>query len=793
MRHPIGKNPRHPSGGRPQPVEPLERRMLMSAVVARQIFYNASAFDNGNPAVDATDDTAIATDKSALLPGRSATFANYTSYARGINGVMVDLDSSAPTIGADDFEFRAGRQGAPESWPAAPTPSVSLRAGAGLNGSDRVTLTWPEGAIRNQWLSVTVKANGYTGLAAPDVFYFGNLVGDALTAGDTASARVTYADLWATRARVPSTVDVTSPHDFNRDGHVSSADLGLSRRNVRRSLALFVAPGGDLSFFVPVRLEGQTPLTLHPVESILPDHPVRVSFGVPFPKGFVPAADLSRVRLLDVGGSEQAARVELLTPWRDLATGTALPSARSVLVQADVTFRDADSDGDADPMPMAVEWGRAARTLPSPARTPARQGWVLYDNAAAPAGTDFNAADNVYEPPAYAMFTPEWYGQAVIKARLVPFGADGDFADYDAAFRNFGDTAVNDVDPRVTAANLIRLNTNEPWLFDRAMTLYQLAFRSGDVRFLREAHRNAQFYANHITPQGYFDLAPDDLKYVYGESISADYWLTGDSRLPGVHRRMIPMFDNGQTAAYRPGHFWTERHNAYKLLGYVTGFELLGDPALAQKASDTFTTYVNHQNNPPAGAPNTGMLMHLKPDHGEGGSNEWIASPWMSVLLIDAVERYYVHSGDARVANFVTRMADGINDVGNSMYYTDAVDGVTHLQPYYLAGPGITDGQREMDEWGDAEHAEDVAKIFALAYYFTRQAGTPSASYLGRFHELRQTEEAMYRYWTRPGGPQNGLAVYRLSPARKFNWWFRTTANRDWLLGDPNENSPVIP
>jgi hypothetical protein len=796
MSHPRSKNSQCRRAFHRETVEPLERRVLMSAVVGRFIFYNNSAFDGRDPAATAADDAAIAADKSALLPGQRATFANYTSYATGINGVFVDLDASAAMVGADDFDFRAGRQGAPDSWSVAPSPNVAVRAGAGVNGSNRVTLTWPDGAIRNQWLSVTVKANADTGLAAPDVFYFGNLVGDAVTAGDTDAALVSYADVWATRSRIPSLAGVTSPYDLDRDRRVSPIDMEVSRRNVRRSLPLFTAPStaGDLSFFVPVQLQGQTPVTLHPVESILPNQPVRVSFGVPFPRGFVPSADLSRVRLLDDAGAERPAYVELLTPWRDLATGTDLPSARSVLVQSDVTFPDADGDGDADPLPMAVEWGRAARTLPSPARSPARQGWVLYDNAAAPAGTDFNAADSVYEPPAYALFTPEWYGQAVIKTRLVPFGSDPDFAAYDAAFRNFGDTAINDVDPRVTAANLIHYqNTDEPWLFDRAMALYQLAFRSGNIAYLREAHRNAQFYANHISPQGYFDLKGDDLKYVYGESISADYWLTGDDRLIGVHRLEIPMFDRGQTAAYSPGHFWTERHAAYKLLGYVTGFELLGDPTLAQKARDTFTTYVNHQNNPPAGAPNTGMLMHLKPDHGEGGTTEWIASPWMSVLLIDAVERYYVHSADPRVDNFVTRMADGINDVGNSMYYSDALDGVTHLQPYYLAGPGLTPDQREIDEWGDAEHAVDVSKIFALAYYFTRQAGAPNATYLGRFEELRQTEEAVFQYWTRPGGPAAGLAVYRMTPARKFNWWFRTTANRDWLLGDPNGNSPVIP
>jgi hypothetical protein len=55
------------------------------------------------------------------------------------------------------------------------------RRGEGLNRSDRVTLTWPDGAIANTWVEITVKSNasgGWMELAADDVFYFGNSVGD---------------------------------------------------------------------------------------------------------------------------------------------------------------------------------------------------------------------------------------------------------------------------------------------------------------------------------------------------------------------------------------------------------------------------------------------------------------------------------------------------------------------------------------------------------------------------------------------------------------------------------------
>jgi hypothetical protein len=52
-----------------------------------------------NPAANDFDDGAIATDKVALPPGQTGTFANYTSYPRGINGIMVDIQGLADPAG----------------------------------------------------------------------------------------------------------------------------------------------------------------------------------------------------------------------------------------------------------------------------------------------------------------------------------------------------------------------------------------------------------------------------------------------------------------------------------------------------------------------------------------------------------------------------------------------------------------------------------------------------------------------------------------------------------------------
>ena len=111
--------------------EYLLKTQVDSLVAGLNVFYNNSAFDGNDAAANAADDAAIATDKSALLPGSAASVANYTSYNRGINGVMIDLANLHGTPTVDDFSFAMGNGGSPDTWSAAPTPaSISVRAGA---------------------------------------------------------------------------------------------------------------------------------------------------------------------------------------------------------------------------------------------------------------------------------------------------------------------------------------------------------------------------------------------------------------------------------------------------------------------------------------------------------------------------------------------------------------------------------------------------------------------------------------------------------------------------------------
>jgi hypothetical protein len=212
---------------------PVPLRVVPASIAGRHVVYKNSIFDGNDPDASPADDLAIATDKAALLPGHTATFQNYTSYNKGINEVMIDVAGLPGTPDGNDFLCRAGNDSTPAAWPNVPLPTqVSIRRGAGTDGSDRITLLWLDHTIQNQWLQVTMKANARTGLAGDDIFYFGNAVGEC--GNDPASAVVNVTDVALTRSHprsplAPAPVDF--PYDYNRDGSVDVTDVALARAN----------------------------------------------------------------------------------------------------------------------------------------------------------------------------------------------------------------------------------------------------------------------------------------------------------------------------------------------------------------------------------------------------------------------------------------------------------------------------------------------------------------------------------------------------------------------------------
>ena len=182
-----------------------------SVVAGAYLFYDHSAYNNntvGISSIASRDNTAIDPLKTPYLGSATvaANGANLSGFTGGINGVMFDLTPSASathgSITASDLTLRVSGStfnsaiwNTPSAWASAPAPSsLSVRAGGGAGGSDRVEITWNDGAIKNEWLEVTVKADSNTGLSAPYTFFFGNLVGDSGDSNTSSNAIVGPAD-----------------------------------------------------------------------------------------------------------------------------------------------------------------------------------------------------------------------------------------------------------------------------------------------------------------------------------------------------------------------------------------------------------------------------------------------------------------------------------------------------------------------------------------------------------------------------------------------------------------------
>ncbi len=213
---------------------------ILAPPVAARLFYNNSAFDEVAGASGDADDAALAVDKLPYIRGNGRTTGeNVSSYSKGINGLFIDLTSGHGEITADDFTFHMGTSTDPAGWSDAPVPiSITVRAGAGIAGHDRVEIVFADDAIKNTWLEVTVRGNdargGFhanTALDESSVFYFGSRVGDTFTRNSAAAAVTSAADALQIRAAGGTVAASGNRFDINRDGVVSAGDELLARFN----------------------------------------------------------------------------------------------------------------------------------------------------------------------------------------------------------------------------------------------------------------------------------------------------------------------------------------------------------------------------------------------------------------------------------------------------------------------------------------------------------------------------------------------------------------------------------
>lgn len=519
-------------------------------------------------------------------------------------------------------------------------------------------------------------------------------------------------------------------------------------------------------FATPVA-QGSVDVLLHPGSTVQNGNAVKVAFGVPFPRGFV--ASVNNIRVTDAAGTEIPSSVTELAPWRGIGAAAGQPSSvRAALVYVEQSFTHST------PVTIKVQWGAArtrtlSGTLPAPSAL-----WTDIANGHSPA--EYPAGDRVREPAVYATLPAGWLSQTLLRGPASASGTDPSLAWWDAAMQGYAATAVNEVAATVPTSAYIPYTTEaEPWLFDRALTLFGLYIRTGDVHWLRHAHRAAQWYASRVTADGIFSLVSyKDLKYSYGASLLTDYFLTGDAALRAPIARIgaAGMAEWGST--YSPSqNFWTERHQAYALRAALAAFALTGDATQAARATAQARLVVQMSQNP-AQCP-----LHTVEQHeGDTGDKRMMCSPWMGALLSDAMMEYYIASEDANTLRWLAGMGDFVRK--HALYD----GGIEHPElnglkmTWYLAGAGehYEDGQRG---WGDMEHSCDVGGMSARAAWAKRQLGEDAAPTQQVAQQMLGTCQYVLDYWHRSTPT---LAQWRLTPARKFNWWFGSPLGYDWFL-----------
>ena len=157
---------------------------------------------------------------------------------------MIDVANPAGTPTLGDFTFTAGTSANPATWSAAPAPSGMLvRPGGGVAGSTRIEFAWANGSLTNRWLQITTKSDAATGLASPDIFYFGNLIAFAGEPPVGGVYSVTSADQLAARLDLHSFLNpalITNAHDYSRDGRVDATDQIIAQLQITAGGSLMV-------------------------------------------------------------------------------------------------------------------------------------------------------------------------------------------------------------------------------------------------------------------------------------------------------------------------------------------------------------------------------------------------------------------------------------------------------------------------------------------------------------------------------------------------------------------------
>jgi hypothetical protein len=208
-------------------------KLARASVTDAGVTYKGSAWDDGSDLY-----ASLPTDKSIFFNGQTAGFQNYTTYAAGINNILVGVFQPSPYLTVDDFSFKVGASDDTSTWADAPTPTMTINPPAFDGGSSTISFDWPDGTITNTWLQVKAIASPLSAFANDVTFYLGNVIGD--TGNSPTDTIVNLVDVGLTRQNQSGflTVPIDNVFDFNRDKRVNLIDVAIARFNQSGLFAL---------------------------------------------------------------------------------------------------------------------------------------------------------------------------------------------------------------------------------------------------------------------------------------------------------------------------------------------------------------------------------------------------------------------------------------------------------------------------------------------------------------------------------------------------------------------------
>lgn len=578
-------------------------------------------------------------------------------------------------------------------------------------------------------------------------------------------------------------------------------------------------------FFAASQSSGSITVQLHPTENVETGVSTLVTFGVPFTRGSVTPANLSKVRVMK-GGVEIPAYVEMQTPWRHI-TNSSLDGAsvRVARIQIHNTFAVSYPNSEA----ITVEWGTTTRAQNVSTFEDPKTAWHQVAT-----GT-FALADNVYEPDVYAVLPRTVLSGGVLNPlRMTPINSSfpvtredpwamdatehwSGFDEADHAFNNNFYTVINEDDPLVSAGNLNPYKQSgtpsETWLYDRSSTMFDLYFRNGSFKALREAVRSTQFYKNQIydnttTPTksiGLFKLKQTSpsgggggnvAMYSYNEPFAYDYWLTGENDVLNQIEWVVNAHEqNDEDTRWSPSlSIWTERHTSFRLLANLIAYEVLGSTTYKNNVLSQTADFMWHQDGAGGILPGTrvdGGLYHYGSQHGDGVSTDLVASSWMTVLIQQSMLRAYAFTEDTGIANFIKRVGNFLKaSVKTDPYHMyDSYSGALAYPDYMMKYDGTSDavsggrGSAGNPHGGSTiEHNLNLGTGILWAEYFNQLlGGSPDSSMLNLFADLYLGYDIGVNYWIRPAAPVSGATAFRTNPWRKWAWEHKTAVSMTWL------------